>query len=193
MIDIRKSKYAGLQKIKAYGLPHPNWKCVFDIKELPLKPWSPAPFGWTIRYAPKGNYKFNLPSVHEIPYQQLKRRLKHQLMEHPELRPCVIYPSWVFLLGGTLMKNTEQITIEVMRGSITPLLEGRSNPDIIIKFTGPYYTKLVEFYGKCNPEELQIINTTRGYALKITGPEDCLLEWSYTTTNDLYFHDWLDI
>ncbi len=187
------SKYKGLNNIHTYGLPHPDWIFIQNINELPSEPWAPAKYGWTIRICPIDSYKFGLKSKHHIPFNKIPFEVN--LFEIGNLTGFffVIYPSWRFSISGGCHVSPFRLIIEVVIGNIAPLLKGEVNPDAVMTFEGPYYSKLLKKNDPQNifskDDQFIILNSIR----KIPAPKDVTLEWSKTTDRKILFHDWVQL
>lgn len=189
------SKYEGLRKIEAYGIPHPDWIFVRKAEEIPPKAWAKAPHGWTIRCCPQGVYHFGLPSKHMIEFSSIRTELQSLIDIKTKLNNLffVIYPSWEFDRSGCCIVSIDRLVIEAVIGDIAPLLRGKKNPDLVYIYEGPYYIRLFSIQGDKKILSAYDLKIIRKSCMKIISEKEVVLEWTKTNENKILFHDWLEI
>ena len=187
------SKKEGLLRISTYGIPHPNWIIIDKPSELPSSEWCEAPNGWSIRCAPNINYKFALPSFHYQSFNTIKSTL-HSIVNSISMNTSyVIYPSWNFKYSGCLSVNSYRLLIEVVRGDIANLLRGKKKPGMILSYSAPRFNRLVEKIGEpiiTNGDLSELLSIGRDI---YEDDKERVLEWTKTTDNNLFIHDWIEI
>ena len=182
------SKFAGLQLIDRYSLPHPDWRFGTSPEDIPEDPWTTAAHGWTVRCAPKSRYAFALPASHRLPYRQVRvvlESLRQLTSEHV----FVVYPSWEFDISGGLLIDRPMIYVEVVRGDIADLLRGRRSPDAVLSFdsSAGYASECLRGDAEILHEADQVVLVR---ALRALREEDkVVFEWTKTTDGQILFHD----
>lgn len=185
------SKYEGLRRITGSGLPHPDWRLVRGGQDLPPQPWTSAPSGWTVRTAPVDQYLFGLPSQHHLAYSDVASLLNQLASDWPSSR-FAVYPSWEYRLSGGCLITPDEIVIEVVEGSLAPLTRGRKNPDASYRFVGPFFSRAVDVTGKRQLLDPKDLGTMVRFCRMPEVRRLLVLEWTRTTRNELFFHDWFE-
>lgn len=184
------SKYAGLQLIERYGLPHPDWLFVSSPQQVRRRAWACAPHGWTVRCTPTLMYSFALPASHCLPFPSIGSVIQ-RLSKNHKIDMFVIYPSWKFDISGGLLLDGPSSRLEVVKGDIAMLLRGKRSPDASFSHTAPALSGWLCVQGKesvLGAEDRAVLLR----ATKVLAAEDHLLfEWTKTTEGRLVFHDCL--
>jgi len=186
------SKYDGLKQIERYGLPHPKWIFTRDVQSIPKSPWTQAPNGWTIRCCPKGEYKFGLPSKHRLNYKDLPAQLKalSVVLVEPMF---VVYPSWEFVVSGCLLVESGRAFMEVVKGDIAPLLEGRKTPEAVYSCSTPGMSSLTLISGEegllSTSDRKTLLNAIR----VLSSGSRIVVEWTKTKDSEIFFHDFVQL
>ncbi|USN53343.1 MAG: hypothetical protein H6760_04220 [Candidatus Nomurabacteria bacterium] len=112
----------GLKKIDAAGLPHPEWQFVRSSKELRGIQNIDAYRGWTIRTVEvRGGPWKNLYANWVAP-SKVAATVDRLQREHPHRALFVVYPSWKWKKGGTILLERDRVVIEATRGPIVNLM-----------------------------------------------------------------------
>jgi len=175
--------YQGLNKIEKAGLPHPEWEFVESSKDL-NKYYNIRDYcGWTIRTvkvvgAPWKNLYVNWLPKRQVPAKinELQKKLKGKAL-------FVIYPSWKWKKGGTVLIERNRTVIESARGSIVDLMRyGKVDASYFYE-----QGKLISSSGKkklLSPaERKKILQAERKIKEK-----EIILEWGITTQNKFIFY-----
>ncbi|MFH1366573.1 MAG: hypothetical protein ABIH38_01110 [Patescibacteria group bacterium] len=168
----------GLKLIEKYKLPHPEWEFVRTLKGL-KKFYSVKDYvGWTIRTVAveKGSWR-NL-YVNWLPKKQVPAKVDELQRKQKGKALFVVYPSWRWKKGGTILKEKGRTIIEAVKGEIVNLMrKGKINSSYV--YNG---NRLREFSGQKNflgQTELRKIREAAGQ-IKMKG---VILEWAITTQN----------
>lgn len=173
----------GLKLIDKYKLPHPDWEFVETAKDLKKFYKINDYVGWTIRTVSvkKGPWK-NL-YANWLPKKQLPAKVDELQKKQKGRALFVVYPSWKWIKGGTILKEKGKTIIEAVKGEIVNLMrKGKINVSYI--YNGNH---LVDFTGQKNflsHLELRKIRRAAGQ-LKIEG---VILEWAISTQNKLIIY-----
>lgn len=181
--------FQGLLLIDKLGLPHPEWEFVKTSEDLKKFFKIKDYVGWTIRTV-KVNRKRNFKNLYS---NWLKKNKVPQTIDNfgKEFRgkaTFVIYPSWRWKKGGTLLIDKKRVVIEAKKGSIEEL--ARSG-DIAVGYLYNQKFKLIDFWGKknfLNPRERKRILTAAFKILNQKIKGEFIFEWAITTQNKFIFY-----
>ncbi|MFZ5391012.1 MAG: hypothetical protein ACOZAJ_01930, partial [Patescibacteria group bacterium] len=135
----------GLKLIEELKLPHPDWRFVTDKKDLEGLSKVLAYAGWTIRTIKvlKGNYKnyyANWLSLKRLSSTlvDFQKKLKHKGL-------FIVYPSWRWRKGGTLLVDKQGFIVEATKGQIADLAR---HGQVQARYTGQLGKNLRLRYGQ---------------------------------------------
>ena len=185
------SKYEGLLKIQIFGLPHPEWIFINSPFDIPKRPWTEAPHGWTIRCAPKFNYEFGLPARHRLDFRSLRDVIK-SFMGKVDDHNFVVYPSWQYDRSGSCHVKIDGVVIEAVIGDIGPLLKGVKSPDTVYTYSGPLFVHMKSVFGEKDilslSDRVFLLKSCR----KVHKDKLIILEWVKTSEKKILFYDWFE-
>ncbi len=113
--------HQGLLKIDKLGLPHPEWQFVKYGKDLSNLKKISAYAGWTIRTMAVTGGQYKNIYANWLPRSQVIKKVDDFQKQLKGRGLFVVYPSWRWSVGGTLLIEKNQQTIEATKGSIVDL------------------------------------------------------------------------
>jgi hypothetical protein len=172
----------GLKIIDKYNLPHPEWEFVFTSKDLDNFYQTEDYVGWTIRTVeiidgPWINLYANWLEKKDVP-----AKVDELQNQHENKALFVVYPSWKWKKGGTILIEPDRTVIESVDGPIVDLMRHG-------KVTASYFfenDKLVDTTGDKNfltEQEIKIILQAQNIPMK-----NIILEWGITTEGKFIFY-----
>lgn len=111
----------GLQLIDYFDLPHPAWQFVRKGSELSNINKISAYAGWTIRTAAVFRGKYKNLYVNWLTAKEVTTKIDKFQKELKGKGLFVVYPSWHWLKGGTMIKEPGRIIIEAIAGAVVDL------------------------------------------------------------------------
>jgi len=179
--------YQGLQLLEQYRLPHPEWEFVMTSADLKHFYHIRDYVGWTIRTVEIRQGKWRNLYLNWIPKREVPDRLDE--LQHTQQGKAlfVVYPSWKWRKGGTLLLEKNREIIEVVRGGVEKLMrEGKIDASYI-------YQKgiISERIGNSlilTPSDRKSILTARKVKRK-----GLIFEWVITTQGKFIFYRVEDI
>ena len=173
----------GLKMIDQAGLPHPEWEFVETSQDLKRFPEIKDYVGWTIRTVHIKNGSWKNLYVNWLPKKQVPQKIDTLQKQHQNSAIFVVYPSWKWKRGGTLLVENNRVIIETVKGPVVELMRhGRVDAHY-------HYQRgrLVDSQGPRNfltvTDRKKILEATRRIKEK-----DIILEWAITTQNRFIFY-----
>ncbi|MBU0598133.1 hypothetical protein KKF61_04010 [Patescibacteria group bacterium] len=179
--------YKGLKTIDKNGLPHPTWQFVSSAKEIKNLARIKDYVGWTIRTVkvngPWVNHYANCVVKKDVPTTVDKLQVRHK-----NKALFVIYPSWKWKKGGTVLIEKNRVIIEARRGAIEDLMR-YGNVEVSYIFQ---QGKLLHTAGDekllTHSELRKILKAQKKLSMK-----NVILEWGITTQGKFIFYRIEDI
>ncbi|MBU1038911.1 hypothetical protein KKC17_01600 [Patescibacteria group bacterium] len=178
--------YQGLRQIEDLGLPHPIWRFVSVKEDLRDLSKISAYAGWTIRTikVSKGVYKnyyanwLNIISLNKS-LVAFQRKLKGQGL-------FIIYPSWRWRKGGTLLVDEQGATVEAVKGEIVALAR---QGQVMARYYCKKNKKLKLVYGKniLNSQEKKYLNKAIA-SVELLPNQGYYGEWAVSTKGKFMFY-----
>lgn len=178
--------YQGLLKIEKLKLPHPIWQFIKSGDGLVNMEKIDSYAGWTIRTVKisKGLYK-NL-YVNWLPLKKVKKKVDEFQEQLKDRGLFVVYPSWRWQMGGTLLIEKDRQIVEAIKGEIVDLARHGINQSCYIFKKG----RLIEVTGKRLLDKKVLIQIKK--AIKVLN-KDTYLEWAVTTQGKFIFYRMNDL
>jgi len=172
----------GLKLIDKYNLPHPRWEFVKDSQDLKKFYKIKDYVGWTIRTVEIKNGKWKNLYVNWLAKNKVPEKLDELAGKQKGRALFVVYPSWKWKKGGTVLIEKQRTVIEAVKGEIEKLMR-KGILDASYYFKN---NKLVNF-----TEEKDFLSPKiRKSLLKANKikKNNIILEWALTTQNKLIFY-----
>lgn len=168
----------GLKLIDRYKLPHPEWEFVKSSKELKKFYKIKDYVGWTIRTVSVANGPWKNLYVNWLAKKKVPAKIDEFQRQYKGKALFVVYPSWRWKKGGTILKEKGRTIIEAVKGEVVNLMrKGKINASY--SYVG---NRLREFTGQksfLSHKELKKIRLAAGQ-LKMQG---VILEWAISSQN----------
>jgi len=173
----------GLRIIDQAGLPHPEWEFVRNSKDLKKFPKIKDYAGWTIRTVEVKNGPWKNLYANWLPKKKVLPRIDELQKEQRGRALFVVYPSWKWKKGGTILIEKDRVVTEAVKGQIEDLMRrGRVDASY-------FYRKGRLMHATGNKsfltasEKRKILQASRKLKLK-----DVILEWGVTTQDKFIFY-----
>ena len=172
----------GLRIIDRAGLPHPEWEFVKSLKDLKKFPKIKDYVGWTIRTVEVRKGRWKNVYANWLPKKLVPAKINEFQKRLKGKATFVVYPSWKWKKGGTVLIEKDRLVIEAVNGAIVDLMRHG-------KVTARYVFqrgKLVSSDGKTSfLTSAEIHKVVEAKKIKRSG---ILLEWGVTTQNKFIFY-----
>ncbi|MFC1687153.1 hypothetical protein ACFL0L_01055 [Patescibacteria group bacterium] len=173
----------GLKMIDRAKLPHPEWEFVRGSKDLKKFPKIKDYVGWTIRTIDIKGGKWRNLYVNWLPKKQVPEKIDEFKKKLKGRATFIVYPSWKWKKGGTILIEKDRIVIEVVKGAIVDLMRhGKIDASYFYE-----HGKLISYTGDkkvLTPAERKKVLL----APKKLSQKDVILEWGITTQNKFIFY-----
>jgi hypothetical protein len=175
--------YQGLKIIDDANLLHPEWEFVRSSKDLKKYFKIKDYCGWTVRTVKVTGASWENLYVNWLPKKQVPAKIDELQKKHKGKALFVIYPSWKWKKGGTVLIEKDRTVIEAAKGSIVDLMRyGKVDASYSYQ-----RGKLVSSTGKkqllTSTEQKKIL-----LAEKKLKQREIILEWGITTQNKFIFY-----
>ncbi len=175
--------YQGLKIIDQAKLPHPEWQFVRTSKDIKNLNKVKDYCGWTIRTAKVDGAPWQNLYVNWLPKKKVSVKVDELQAQHPGRAMFVIYPSWEWKKGGTILVEKERVVIKATRGEIVNLMRyGKISASYVFQ-----KGKLVEVNGDKNFLSVSEIKKVIQAQERIK-KKNVILEWGITTQNKFIFY-----
>ncbi|UZE93911.1 MAG: hypothetical protein IB618_04090 [Candidatus Pacearchaeota archaeon] len=189
------NKLEGILKLEELALPHGDWQIIKKASELNLN--KKTKHGWCIRSCLPPEIKKDelaLPFAAYVKTEEVSKIIEKFQKKFRGKGIFVVYPAWKFEKSGNLMLLENSIIIEAVEGFVRDLADGKK-VDVYYKY--PKYDDKIyicDVEVKGNRDLLSSLEITNllDHARKIPY-KNVVLEWSYDTDNNFYFHDIIEI
>ncbi len=189
------NKLEGILKLEELGLPHKKWQIVKKAEELNLNKKTTC--GWCIRSCLSngtGKNELALPFAAYVRAEEIPEIIKKFQKKLEGGGIFVVYPAWRFKKSGNLMLLEYSLIIEAVEGFVRDLADGKR---VDVHYQYPMYDDKIfvgglEISGNKNLLSDEERASLLGYAKKIPY-KNVVLEWSYDTEDNFYFHDITEI
>lgn len=178
----------GLTMIDNARLPHPEWEFVRSSHDLKKFYDTEDYVGWTIRTvevenAPWKNVYANWVAKIDIPAKvdELQKEQKGNAV-------FVVYPSWKWNKGGTVLIEGDQVIIEAVADAVVELMR-HGRVDVRYVFEGNELKQVDGNKDLLNDIDIQNILMAK----KHISVDNIILEWGVTTQNKFIFYRIEDI
>lgn len=175
--------FEGLTIIDRAKLPHPEWEFVHSSKDLKKFPKTKDYVGWTIRTIDIKGGKWQNMYVNWLPKKQVPKKIDEFQKKLHGKATFIIYPSWKWRIGGTVIIEKKRVVIESVCGAIVNLMRHG-------KVDASYFYergKLVSYTGNKQllsaAERRKILQASSKLSSK-----NIMLEWAITTRNTFIFY-----
>jgi len=132
MVESRRLK--GLERLRAFGLPTPDWqvvKCVADIDLLRL---GDTTHGWTIRTCrTDGQRETGGFFINNLNTDDVSAALRDRWQKFDEGEFYIVYPSWKFDMSFNVVFDDSTFIVEGKSGSQKGISEGTELPEIAVR------------------------------------------------------------
>ncbi len=181
----------GLKLIEQLNLPHPLWRFVKKTTDLSGLNKVPAYAGWTIRTVGVLGQDYKNYYANWLPLKNLPAVLTDFQKELKNKGLFIIYPSWRWRKGGTLLVDKKEFIVEATKGQIVNLARhGR----VQARYIGKVNKNLRLVYGQ------DIINQSERNQLKQAAAAIAGLpageyygEWAVATNGRFMFYRFNDL
>lgn len=195
-LTIYTERLKGLERLKAVGIPVPDYEVVYTEKGIPLLSLDrPAPFGWTIRTCKRnGQNEIGLFYKNKASKDEVLEILTDRLRNFPD--ECyIIYPSWNFYFSFNIFKSQYEYVIEGKLGSQKNISIGKESPSFHVKINTLAATGA--HFGSSNLDESvkKEINRAIGYIKKTDAFNKSrdYFEVAVTQTKEIFFYEYWNI
>jgi len=177
-----------LLKLHELQIPHPRWEFVQSPEELKRYYNLRDYCGWTIRSLleakehPDGK-PFHVNWVYK---PDVPRRIEEFRQSLDGKGWFVVYPSWKWNAGGTLLLDNKQLVIEAVKGAIYNLLKGVRRDVTLIHDRESKQTLFTKGEKELVPIEVKTKLFETADKLR---DDNYILEWAITTENKLIFYN----
>lgn len=178
--------YQGLKIIAKTGLPHPEWEFVRSSKDLKNFYKVKDYVGWTIRTVNVKNAKWKNLYVNWLAKSKVPAKVDELQKKQRGKAMFVVYPSWKWKVGGTILLEPNREVIEGVRGGVVDLMRyGKVDASITYK-----NKKIV---AKTGNQNLFADNKRQILLARKIRRSNIILEWGITTQNKFIFYRIEDI
>ena len=168
----------GLKLIDHYNLPHPEWEFVKNSKALKKFYKIKDYVGWTIRTVAVEKGPWRNLYVNWLPKKQVLGKIDEFKRQQKGKALFVVYPSWQWKKGGTILKEKGRTIIEAVKGEIVNLMrKGKINASYIYNCN-----HLDSFTGQKNFLSFMELRKIQQAASKLN-TDRVILEWAISTQN----------
>lgn len=174
--------YQGLLKMQQLKLPHPDWQFVVKGQGLSDLKKISAYAGWTIRTVKVSSGQYQNIYDNWVPRNQVGKMVDKFQRKLSGRGLFVVYPSWRWQVGGTLLIEKNRQVVEAAKGAITDLARHGVNDVCYIFKKG----QIDSINGQKILSKKILVNLQS--AIKALSKGNYYLEWAVTTQGKFIFY-----
>ncbi len=177
----------GLKLIDKAGLPHPEWEFVKSSKDLDKFYKIKDYVGWTIRTVDIKGAEWNNLYINWLIKDKVPAQIDKFQNQQKGKTVFVVYPSWKWKKGGTILIEKNSEIIEAVEGEIVNLMRHG-------KIDASYYYKNKKLFQVIGEKKFLTSRERRKILLaRKMNKKNIILEWGITTRGKFIFYRIEDI
>jgi len=178
----------GLTMIDNAGLPHPEWEFVRSSQDLKKFYDIEDYVGWTIRTVEVSNAPWKNVYANWVAKSDVPATVDALQKEQEGNAVFVVYPSWKWKKGGTVLIEGDQVIIEAVADAVVELMR-HGRVDARYVFERGNLIRTDGDNGLLNESDLNHMRM----AQKNISMDNIILEWGVTTQGTFIFYRIEDI
>lgn len=127
-------RLAGLELLKTFGLPVPDWQLVRDPEEVEQLVLGEAAHGWTVRtFREDGASEIGGFFANHVPPTSVRPLLRDRLAVHAGVEGYIVYASWAPVAFLNILCDGDTFNVEGALKEANYLSRGRHDPDFAFR------------------------------------------------------------
>jgi len=183
----------GLQTLRSFGLPTPNWQEVRSVTDIDTLRISVTSRGWTIRTCrTDGQREVGGFFKNHVEAAEVASTLRTRSQKFDQGEFYLVYPSWEFDMSFNVVFDESIFLVEGKRGSQKGISDGTELPEIALRLSSTALSRPEVLIGEYTPAVRSRVSRILSHLKKVP-TERYYTEVAVTTERQLFFYEFFPV